>query len=112
MQEWLAEHIWISYLLIVGFTIYIFNAVFRPVKRLPILKEIAVYITILIGSFVLLILQIDKLPIIQCMAVAVALMLILRLRQLYDRRRKGRGSGEAETAGPVGEGRDAADEVR
>jgi len=111
MQEWLAEHMLISYLLIVGFTVYIFNAVFRPVKRLPILKEIAVYITILIGSFVLLILQVDKLPIIQCMAVAVALMLILRLRQLFDRR-KGRGSGEAEAAGPGGEGRDAADEVR
>jgi len=111
MQEWLAEHRLVSYLLIVGFTIYIFNSVFRPVKRLPLLKEIGVYVSILVGSLILLILQIDKLPIIQCMAVAVALMLILRLRQIYDRWRGGRGSGQAaEHAG--GKGRDAADEIR
>ena len=72
MQEWLAEHMLVSYLLIVGFTIFIFNNVFRPVRRLPILKEILVYVTIAIGSLVLLVLQVDKLPIIQCMAVAVS----------------------------------------
>jgi|CeladaMinimDraft_18_1061708.scaffolds.fasta_scaffold01479_6 prepilin signal peptidase PulO-like enzyme (type II secretory pathway) len=102
MQEWLAEHMLISYLLIVGFTIYIFNAVFRPVKRLPILKEIAVYVTIAIGSLILLILQVDRLPIIQCMAGAVALMLILRLRQLYDKWRKGREQREAAADRPDG----------
>jgi|HigsolmetaAR203D_1030402.scaffolds.fasta_scaffold00768_9 CHASE2 domain-containing sensor protein len=102
MQDWLAEHMLISYLLIVGFTILIFNSVFRPVKRLPILKEIAVYVTIAVGSLILLILQVDKLPIIQCMAVAVALMLILRLRQLYDRWRKGRGQDSAAADGPDG----------
>jgi hypothetical protein len=94
----------VSYLLIVGFTVFIFNSVFRPVRKLPMLKEIAVYVTIALGSLVLLVLQVDKLPIIQCMAVAVALMVILRLRQLYDRWRKDRGSGS-------GKGRDAADEV-
>jgi hypothetical protein len=112
MQEWLAEHMLVSYLLIVGFTIYIFNSVFRPVRKLPVLKEIAVYVCILLGSLVLLILQVDKLPIIQCMAVAVALMLVLRLRQLYDRWRKGRGSDGAGSEQPGGKGRDAADEVR
>jgi hypothetical protein len=108
MQEWLAEHKLVSYLLIVGFTIYIFNRVFRPVKRLPILKEIAVYVSILLGSLILLVLQVDKLPIIQCMAVAVALMLILRFRQLYDRWR-GKSAGSEDSRG---EGRDAADEIR
>ncbi|CAG5083630.1 Putative uncharacterized protein [Thermobacillus xylanilyticus] len=107
MQEWLAEHMLVSYLLIVGFTIFIFNNVFRPVRRLPILKEILVYVTIAIGSLVLLVLQVDKLPIIQCMAVAVVLMLILRLRQLYDRWRKDRGNADRND-----KGRDAADEVR
>ncbi|AGA58452.1 MAG: hypothetical protein C6W55_00275 [Thermobacillus sp.] len=107
MQEWLAEHMLVSYLLIVGFTIFIFNNVFRPVRRLPILKEILVYVTIAIGSLVLLVLQVDKLPIIQCMAVAVVLMLILRLRQLYDRWRKDRGNADRND-----KERDAADEVR
>jgi hypothetical protein len=79
-------------MIILCFTIYIFNAVFR-VKRLPILKEILVHLIMAIGAFVLLVLQIDKLPIIQCMAVAVAMMLMLRGRQLYDKwKRKKRGA--------------------
>lgn len=85
MQAWLSEHMLISYILIVAFTIFIFNSVFRPQQKLPILKEILVYILILIGSFILTILQIDKLPIIQCMAIAVAMMLMLRGRQMYDK---------------------------
>lgn len=101
MQQWLADHPLVSYLLIVGFTIYIFNSVFRPVRRLPILKEIVVYISILLGSLVLLVLQIDKLPIIQCMAVAVVLMLIVRLRQLYDKMR-GRRQPQQPAAEPNG----------
>ncbi|WP_123039843.1 YlaH-like family protein [Cohnella candidum] len=94
MQHWFSEHPWISYVLILGFTIYIFNAVFR-MGRLPILKEILVYLIMAIGCLVLLVLQIDKLPIIQCMGVAVIMMLMLRLRQLYDKRRGSRPSGEA-----------------
>lgn len=94
MQQWFHEHPIIAYVLILAFTIYIFNAVFRP-GRLPILKEALVYLFMAIGCLVLLLLQYDKLPIIQCMAIAVALMLILRLRQLYDKRRKRRGSRDA-----------------
>lgn len=85
MQAWLSEHMLISYLLILGFTIYIFNAVFRAQQRLPILKEIAVYLMMALGSLVLMILQVDKLPIIQSMGIAVILMMILRGRQLYDK---------------------------
>lgn len=98
MQQWLSEHMLVSYLLILGFTIYIFNNVFRPQRKLPILKEILVYVLIAIGSLVLLVLQIDKLPIIQCMAVAVFMMLLLRGRQLYDRwmsRRNAKDAAEA-----------------
>lgn len=96
MQTWLSEHMLVSYLLILGFTIYIFNNVFRPQRRLPILKEILVYLLIAFGSLVLLVLQIDKLPIIQCMAVAVAMMLLLRGRQLYDKWKSGRTAGDTE----------------
>ncbi|UVI32169.1 YlaH-like family protein [Paenibacillus spongiae] len=89
MQEWLQNHPLITYILIFCFVLYIFNAVFR-VQRLPILKEILVHIVMAVGSFVLFILQIDKLPIVQCLSVAVAMMLLLRGRQLYD---KWKGNG-------------------
>lgn len=89
MQQWFHEHQIVSYLLILAFTIYIFNAVFRPGK-LPILKEVVVYLMMALGCGILLIMQLDKLPIIQCMAVAVAMMLLLRMRQVYDKYNKRR----------------------
>jgi hypothetical protein len=85
VQAWLSDHKLVSYLLILGFTIYIFNKVFRPQEKLPILKEVLVHLLIAFGSFILMILQVDKLPIIQCMGVAVLMMLMLRGRQLYDK---------------------------
>lgn len=95
MQEWLSEHKLVSYLIILAFTIYIFNSVFRPQARLPILKEVLVYLLMAFGSFILMILQVDKLPIIQCMAIAVIMMLMLRGRQLYDKWKKGKGPQES-----------------
>ncbi|MFC5403031.1 YlaH-like family protein [Cohnella soli] len=86
MQQWFHDHAVISYLLIVACTEYIFNAVFR-MGKLPLAKEIAVHIVLAIGCLVLLLLQLDKLPIIQCMAVAVAMMALLRMRQMYDKRK-------------------------
>jgi D-alanyl-lipoteichoic acid acyltransferase DltB (MBOAT superfamily) len=86
MQHWFQDHPLITYLLILAFAIYIFNAVFRP-GRLPILKEALVYLAMAAGCYILLILQIMILPIVQCMSVAVFMMLLLRLRQLYDKRR-------------------------
>lgn len=94
MQHWFSEHLIISYLLIFFFTLYIFNAVFR-MGRLPILKEVIVHIVMAIGCLVLLVLQHDKLPIIQCMAVAVVMMMMLRGRQMYDKW-KGKKAGVAQ----------------
>ncbi|KIL34628.1 hypothetical protein SD71_18505 [Cohnella kolymensis] len=96
MQQWFHDHPIISYLLILACTIYIFNAVFR-MGRLPLLKEIAVHLVMAVGCLVLLLLQLDKLPIIQCMAVAVGMMALLRLRQLYDRRKN---AGSSQDGGP------------
>jgi len=96
MQQWFHDHPIISYLLIVACTIYIFNSVFR-VGKLPILKEILVHVVLAIGCLVLLLLQLDKLPIIQCMGVAVAMMLLLRMRQLYDKRKSYRENKNGET---------------
>lgn len=85
MQAWLSEHMLISYLLILGMTFFIFQKVFRPQQaRLPLIREILMYATMIFGSAILLIMQIDKLPIIQCMAIAIVMMITLRLRQLYD----------------------------
>jgi hypothetical protein len=94
MQQWFHDHPIISYLLILACTVYIFNAVFR-MGRLPILKEIAVHLVMAIGCLVLLLLQLDKLPIIQCMAVAVGMMALLRMRQFYDKRKNYRSSRDA-----------------
>jgi len=101
MQQWFSDHPLISYLLILAFTIYIFNAVFR-MGKLPILKEILVYIIMAAGCLILLVLQIDKLPIIQCMGVAVAMMVLVRLRQIYDKRK---GSQASDAAKPGSAGR-------
>lgn len=87
MQTWLAAHPVISYLLIFAFITFVFNKVFR-VKRLPILKEVIVLVFIALGSYILLIFQIDKLPIIQCLAVAIALMFMVRIRYFIEDRRK------------------------
>lgn len=97
MQTWFHDNPIVSYVLIFAFTLYIFNAVFR-MGRLPILKEIIVHIVMAIGCLVLLLLQLDKLPIIQCMAVAVIMMLMLRGRQMYDKWRSKRGGGGADAA--------------
>ncbi|MBM7565680.1 YlaH-like family protein [Paenibacillus sacheonensis] len=92
MQHWLSQHPLLTYILILAFIIYIFNAVFRASKRLPILKEILVHLIMVIGAFVLFILQDFGLPILQCMAVAVFMMLLLRGRQLYDKIKAKRSS--------------------
>lgn len=89
MQQWLAEHYIISYVLILASVIYVFDKVFRT-QKLPILKEIIVYILMALGSFILLIFQIDKLPIVQCLAVAVLLMFMVRIRYFVEERRKRR----------------------
>lgn len=91
MQQWLSEHPIVSYFIILAFVIYIFNNVFRPQAKLPILKEIVLYVVMALGCLILLVLQIDKLPIIQSMGVAVILMLTLRARQLYDKWTKRKG---------------------
>ncbi len=104
MQQWFSDHPLISYILILAFTIYIFNAVFR-MGKLPILKEILVYVIMAAGCLILLVLQIDKLPIIQCMAVAVAMMVMVRMRQIYDKRRGEREARGADAAKPDSAGR-------
>ena len=99
MQVWFAEHPVISYVLIFVLIIYVYNKVFRAQQKLPLFKEIILYLLMALGSFLLLIFQIDKLPIIQCLLVAVVLMLMVRIRYFVEGRRnkqskKGSPSGD------------------
>lgn len=87
MQAWFAQNPVISYILIYVLIIFVYNKVFRSQQKLPLLKEIILYLLMAIGSFLLLIFQIDKLPIIQCLLVAVVLMLMVRIRYFVEGRR-------------------------
>lgn len=87
IHDWFAAHPIIAYLVIYVFLVYIFNKVFR-VRKLPIFKDLIIYLLIAICAFVLLIFQIDKLPIIPCLAVAVGLMLMVRIRYFIEAREK------------------------
>jgi hypothetical protein len=50
-------------------------------RKLPLLKDLIVYLLLGVGSFLLLIFQLDaELPIIPSLAIAVLLMLIVRIR--------------------------------
>jgi predicted tellurium resistance membrane protein TerC len=94
MQEWFASHPLISYIVIFVLITYVYNKVFRVKQKLPLLKEILLYILMALGSAILLVFQIDKLPIIQCLLVAVALMLMVRIRYFVEDRQKKKAQAE------------------
>ncbi len=94
MQEWFASHPLISYIVIFVLITYVYNKVFRVKQNLPLLKEILLYILMALGSAILLVFQIDKLPIIQCLLVAVALMLMVRIRYFVEDRQKKKAQTE------------------
>ncbi|KOR88405.1 YlaH-like family protein [Paenibacillus solani] len=94
MQEWFASNPIISYILIFVLITYVYNKVFRVKQKLPLLKEILLYILMALGSAILLVFQIDKLPIIQCLLVAVALMLMVRIRYFVEDRQKKKAQAE------------------
>jgi len=98
VQAWFASHSLVSYIVIFVLITYVYNKVFRVRQKLPLLKEILLYILMAIGSGMLLVFQHDKLPIIQCLLVAVALMLLVRVRYFVEARQK----KKAETAGKRG----------
>lgn len=94
MQAWFAQNPIISYLIIFVLVVFVYNKVFRSQQKLPLWKEIILYLLMAIGCFLLLIFQIDKLPIIQCLLVAVLLMLMVRIRYFVEGRRKKRAEAE------------------
>ncbi|GIP36675.1 YlaH-like family protein [Paenibacillus sp. J2TS4] len=89
LYEWFFDHPWITYFIIYVALAYVYVKVFK-VQRLPILKEILIYLIIGLGAFILLLFQLDlRLPIIPCLGVAIFLMLIVRIRYwVTDRQKK------------------------
>ncbi|ULO08853.1 YlaH-like family protein [Paenibacillus sp. 19GGS1-52] len=95
MQIWFAAHSVIAYIVIFILLTYVYNQVFRVNQKLPIGKEIVLYIMMALGSGMLLIFQHDKLPIIQCLLVAVGLMLLVRVRYFMEARQRRKASAAA-----------------
>jgi CDP-diglyceride synthetase len=84
ITAWLVDHRWLTYIIIYAFLIYVYNKVFR-VRKLPILKDLIIYLLIGVGAFLLLVFQVDlQLPIVPCLAMAVLLMLVVRVRYFFE----------------------------
>lgn len=95
LQQWLTDYPLVTYLFIVACLIYVFNAVFRP-RKLPLLKDVLVYVLILLGGWLLLFFQIRVgLPIVHGFAVAILLMIIVRVRSWITRRSSGKDQDDS-----------------
>jgi len=102
MQAWLTEHYVVAYVLIVLGMAFVYEKVFRP-RKLPVLKNVLVYLLIALGSVMLWIFQIDAdLPVVQNLLIAIVLMGLYRGRKwLLERRGPGRrpeDEGQGKTA--------------
>jgi hypothetical protein len=96
MQAWLTEHYAVTYVLIVIGMAFVYNKVFRP-RKLPLFKDLIIYLLIALGSVILWIFQIDaSLPIVQSLLVAIVLMGLYWLRNRFSVRSGGDRSDETE----------------
>lgn len=78
-----------KYAIIFVCIVYIYHRVFRT-RRLSILQNAVLYILMLIGSFLLLLFEVDaELPIITSLLVAVVLIFIVRIRYFILKRKSG-----------------------
>lgn len=86
MTEWFRDHPLITFVLLYAGLLFVYNKVFK-MRRLPILKELIIYLLIGVGALILWLFQLDlQMPIVQCMAAALALMLIVRIRMAFTNR--------------------------
>jgi hypothetical protein len=108
VQAWLYDHPLITYILIFILIAFVYNKVFR-VKKLPVIKEIIVYLLMAVGALFMWLFQLDiGLPIVQCLLIAVSLMLIVRIRYWVTDREKRKAERRGQAAGepadkPAGE---------
>jgi len=86
MTEWFREHPFLTYVLLYFGLAFVYVKVFR-MRRLPILKELIIYLLIGVGALLLWLFQLDlQLPVVQSMMGALALMLIVRIRMFFTSR--------------------------
>lgn len=86
MTEWFRAHPLLTYVLLYIGLAFVYVKVFRA-RKLPILKELIIYLLIGVGALLLWLFQLDlQLPIMQSMAAALVLMLIVRVRMLFTNR--------------------------
>lgn len=86
LYDWFFDHPWITFFIIFFGLAFVYNKVFR-VQKLPILKEILVYLIMALGAFILLLFQLDlRIPIVPSLAIAVSLMLIVKIRYWVEGR--------------------------
>ncbi|TMV46700.1 hypothetical protein FE783_25685 [Paenibacillus mesophilus] len=99
MQQWLENHPLITYILIFVFLVYVYNKVFR-MRKLPLLKDIVIYLTMAVGAGILWLFQLDlQLPIVISLGVAVALMLTVRIRYWQLDREARKKGGNVQKSG-------------
>lgn len=90
MTDWLAEHLWTTFVIIYACLVFVYVKVFKA-RKLPILKELIIYLLIGAGAFLLLLFQVDlRLPVVHSMLAAIALMLAVRVRAFFIRRGGGK----------------------
>jgi len=89
LTAWLDEHYIVTYVIIFVLITYVYTKVFKT-RRLPILKELIVYIILAIGALFLLFFQGVGLPIVYCLTTAMILLFMVRIRYFVESRQKRR----------------------
>jgi hypothetical protein len=88
ITEWLTEHYVVTFFIIYVFMAYVYTKVFK-VRKLPILKELIIYLMIGVGALILLFFQHDlQLPIVYSLTVAILLMFMVRIRYFFEKRKR------------------------
>lgn len=86
MNEWFAVHPGIAFIIIFICLVLIYNKIFR-VRKLPVLKNLILYVILAFGSYMLLFFQVDAgLPIIPSLGLAILLMLVVKIRSFFTKR--------------------------
>lgn len=94
MTAWFREHSFLTFVLLYISLVFVYAKVFR-VRRLPILKEVVIYLLIGVGALILWMFQLDlQMPVVQSMAAALSLMLIVRIRMFFVNRSRPQGRTE------------------
>ncbi|UUZ85529.1 YlaH-like family protein [Paenibacillus sp. P26] len=84
-MNWFHAHPFWTFVIIFVLMTYVYNKVFR-VKKLPVLKDLIIYLLLAVGAAMLMLFQLAGLPIVPSLTVAVALMFLVRIRYFVQDR--------------------------